>query len=79
MKDRVMLIISEQLGCSIDDIDESKRFVEDLGADSLDIVELVMTIEDEFQATIPDDDALKIQTVGDAVEFLNKQLAAKKA
>jgi acyl carrier protein len=77
MEDRVMLIIAEQLGLPQTDIDESKRFIDDLGADSLDIVELVMTMEDEFQASIPDDDALNIETVGDVIRFLKQHAAAQ--
>ncbi|TWT42513.1 acyl carrier protein [Botrimarina hoheduenensis] len=68
--ERVTDIVSEQLGVDKDKITPETSFVTDLGADSLDTVELVMELEEEFDVTIPDDAAEKIQTVGAAVEFI---------
>ena len=64
--------ISEQLGVAADEVTPEASFIEDLGADSLDIVELVMAFEEEFGCEIPDDAAETILTVGDAVKFLEK-------
>lgn len=68
--DRVADIVAEQLGVDRDKISPETSFVNDLGADSLDTVELVMELEEEFDINIPDDAAEKIQTVGQAVEFI---------
>ena len=68
--ERVTEIVSEQLGVDKDKISAETSFVTDLGADSLDTVELVMELEEEFDINIPDDAAEKIQTVGQAVEFI---------
>ena len=68
--DRVKAIIVEQLGVSADDVNESASFIEDLGADSLDIVELVMALEEKFDIEIPDEDAEKILTVADAINYI---------
>ena len=73
---KVKSIIADQLGVSEDEIKTESSFIEDLGADSLDIVELVMAFEEEFGCEIPDDAAEKIQTVGDAVKFLEKHASA---
>ncbi|MBA3063558.1 acyl carrier protein [bacterium] len=70
--DRVKKIIVDQLGVDESKITEDSSFVDDLGADSLDIVELIMAFEEEFDIEIPDEDAEKIKTVGDAVKYLNK-------
>ncbi|MBU1035532.1 acyl carrier protein [bacterium] len=70
--DRVKKIIVDQLGVDESKITEDSSFVDDLGADSLDIVELIMAFEEEFDMEIPDEDAEKIKTVGDAVKYLNK-------
>jgi acyl carrier protein len=67
---RVTSIIADQLGLSEDDIKPDSKFIEDLGADSLDIVELIMAMEEEFQTEIPDEEAEKIRTVGDAIEYV---------
>ena len=67
---RVRAIIADQLGVSEEEIKPESRFVEDLGADSLDIVELVMAMEEEFETDIPDEDAEKIQTVQDTIEYI---------
>lgn len=72
---RLKEIITEQLGVSADDLKANASFIEDLGADSLDIVELVMAMEHEFETEIPEEDAEKILTVGDAVKYLHQRLA----
>ena len=70
--DRVKKIIVDQLGVEESKINENSSFIDDLGADSLDIVELIMAFEEEFDVEIPDEDAEKIKTVGDAVKYLSK-------
>jgi acyl carrier protein len=67
---KVKKIIVEQLGVDEADISTESSFIEDLGADSLDIVELIMALEEEFEIEIPDSDAEKITTVGDAVDYI---------
>jgi len=69
---RVVGIVSEQLGVDKDTVTRDTSFVNDLGADSLDTVELVMELEEEFEIDIPDDAAEKIQTVGQAIEFIEQ-------
>ena len=71
--DRVKDIIVEQLGVNPDQVKSEARFIEDLAADSLDTVELVMAFEEEFGAEIPDEDAEKLQTVGDAVRYIEER------
>ena len=70
--DKVKAVIVEQLNVEEDDVIEDASFVDDLGADSLDIVELVMALEEEFGVSIPDEQAEKIKTVGDAVDFITE-------
>ncbi len=70
VQERVIDIVAEQLGVDKEKITSETSFVNDLGADSLDTVELVMELEEEFDITIPDDAAEKIQTVGQAVQFI---------
>ncbi len=70
VKERVINIVAEQLGVDKEKITPETSFVNDLGADSLDTVELVMELEEEFDINIPDDAAEKIQTVGQAVEYI---------
>ena len=70
--DKIKKIIVDQLGVDESKITEDSSFVDDLGADSLDIVELIMAFEEEFDMEIPDEDAEKIKTVGDAVKYLSK-------
>lgn len=70
LESRVKKIIVEQLGVDSAEVTNNAHFVNDLGADSLDTVELVMALEEEFNAEIPDEDAEKIQTVGQAVEYI---------
>lgn len=72
LEERVKQIIIEQLGVEAGQVTEGAKFVEDLGADSLDTVELVMALEEEFSIEIPDEDAEKITTVGDAVGYILK-------
>lgn len=72
VEDRVIDIVAEQLGVEKDKVTSDTSFVNDLGADSLDTVELVMELEEEFEINIPDDAAEKIQTVGQAIEFIVK-------
>ena len=73
IEERVTDIVSEQLGVEKDKISRETSFVNDLGADSLDTVELVMELEEEFDTNIPDDAAEKIQTVGQAIEYIENQ------
>lgn len=68
--DKVKAIIVEQLSVEEEEVNMESTFVDDLGADSLDIVELVMAFEEEFDMEIPDEDAEKIKTVGDAVKYI---------
>lgn len=68
--EKVKKIIVEQLGVEEDDIAMESSFIDDLGADSLDIVELIMALEEEFDIEIPDSEAEKITTVGDAVDYI---------
>ncbi len=67
---RVKSIIVEQLGVSMEEVNPQASFIEDLGADSLDIVELIMALEEEFDMEIPDEDAEKIQTVNDVTSYI---------
>jgi acyl carrier protein len=75
IEDRVINIVCEQMGSSRDKIHENTSFINDLGADSLDTVELVMEFEDEFDINIPDEDAEKIQTVGDAISYIKTRVS----
>lgn len=72
--DKVKRIIVEQLGVDESDVTLDASFVEDLGADSLDLVELVMAFEEAFEMEIPDEEAEKIRTVGDAVKYIQDRL-----
>ncbi len=74
--ERVKKIVVEHLGVDEAKVTEAASFIDDLGADSLDTVELVMAFEEEFSVEIPDDAAEKIQTVGDAVSFIQEKAAA---
>ena len=71
--DRVKKIVLEHLGVEESKVVESASFIDDLGADSLDTVELVMAFEEEFSCEIPDEDAEKILTIKDAIDFINTQ------
>ncbi len=70
IEERVKEIICEQLGVDEEEVNPNAKFIEDLGADSLDTVELVMAFEEEFDIEIPDEDAEKISTVGDAIQYI---------
>ena len=72
--ERVAKMVAEQLGVKEADVKSSSSFVEDLGADSLDTVELIMALEEEFDTEIPDEDAEKIATVQDAIDYINANL-----
>jgi len=75
--EKVKSIIAEQLGVKAEEVTPQASFVNDLGADSLDTVELVMALEEEFGIEIPDEDAEKITTVGDAIKYIEDKIANK--
>ena len=77
VQDKITEIIVEQLGVKPEEVVPEASFVDDLGADSLDTVELVMALEEEFGIEIPDEDAEKIQTVGDAIKYIEEKCSAK--
>ncbi len=70
IEEQVKSIVAEQLGVKLEEVTTAASFVDDLGADSLDTVELVMALEEEFETEIPDDDAEKITTVQEAIDFI---------
>ena len=74
IQERVVKIVCDQMGTTADKVNLETSFINDLGADSLDTVELVMEFEDEFEISIPDEDAEKIQNVGSAVEYISGKL-----
>ena len=78
VSDRVRAIIAEQLGVKLEEVTDSASFIEDLGADSLDTVELVMALEEEFGVEIPDEDAEKMVSVGDAIKYIDQKSAGAK-
>lgn len=73
VEDKVIAIVSEQLSIAKEDVKLESSFIDDLKADSLDVVELVMEFEDEFGIQIPDEDYEKIETVGDAVKYISEK------
>ena len=75
IEERVKKIVAEQLGVKEEDVKADASFVEDLGADSLDTVELVMALEEEFETEIPDEEAEKITTVQLAINYINENIA----
>lgn len=75
VEERVIQLVCERLGVNKEQVNRSTAFVEDIGADSLDIVELVMGLEEEFGITIPDDAAEKIKTVGEAIDYIEREKA----
>ena len=75
IEERVKKIVVEQLGVKEEEVSSESSFVDDLGADSLDTVELVMALEEEFETEIPDEDAEKITTVAQATEYINAHLS----
>lgn len=77
LADRIKAIISEQLMVDLEEVTDESSFVEDLGADSLDTVELIMEFEDEFGIEISDEDAEKISSVGEAIAYLEKLVGQK--
>ncbi len=77
VSEKITEIIVEQLGVKPEEVTPEASFVDDLGADSLDTVELVMALEEEFGIEIPDEEAEKIQTVGDAIKYIEEKAAAK--
>ena len=74
LEDRVRDLIVDQLGVSPDEVTKEASFIDDLGADSLDTVELIMAFEEEFGIEIPDEDAENMSTVGDAIDYLEKHV-----
>ncbi|ADC71767.1 MULTISPECIES: acyl carrier protein [Thioalkalivibrio] len=74
IEERVKKIVVEQLGVKEEDVTNSAAFVDDLGADSLDTVELVMALEEEFETEIPDEQAEKITTVQQAIDYINEHM-----
>jgi acyl carrier protein len=79
IEERVKKIVAEQLGLKEEEITTEASFVDDLGADSLDTVELVMALEEEFETEIPDEDAEKIETIQDAIKYIQEHLQKEKA
>jgi len=70
MEQRILELVAEKLNKKVTDIKMESRLVEDLGADSLDIVELIMEFEDEFEISLPDEEVAKMKTIGDAVKYI---------
>ena len=77
VEDKIKAIIAEQLGVKADEVTPQASFIDDLGADSLDTVELIMALEEEFNVEIPDEDAEKMTTVGDAIKYIETKAANK--
>jgi len=77
IEEKIKSIITEQLGVKKEDITRESSFIDDLGADSLDTVELVMALEDEFETEIPDEDAEKLTTVGRAIDYIEEKIKMK--
>jgi len=77
ISEKVKSIVAEQLGVKIEEVKEDAKFIDDLGADSLDTVELVMALEEEFGAEIPDEDAEKLTTVGEAITYISEKGSSK--
>ena len=77
VQDKVRSIIAEQLGVKVEEVTPQAKFIEDLGADSLDTVELVMALEEEFGIEIPDEEAEKLVSVGDATKYIEEKAGQK--
>ena len=75
VEEKIKAIIAEQLGVKPEEVTPKASFIDDLGADSLDTVELIMALEEEFNIEIPDEDAEKMATVGDAVKYIEEKKA----
>jgi acyl carrier protein len=73
VESKIKTIIAEQLGVKPEEVTPTASFVDDLGADSLDTVELIMALEEEFNVEIPDEDAEKMKTVGDAIKYIEEK------
>ena len=73
MEEKIIKMIASKLNKKVEEVKLESRLIEDLGADSLDIVELLMMLEDEYGITITDQDAVKLSTIGDVVKFISKQ------
>ena len=77
VEEKIKGIIAEQLGVKPEEVTPQASFIDDLGADSLDTVELIMALEEEFNVEIPDEDAEKMGTVGDAIKYIEEKTAGK--
>jgi len=77
VEEKIKSIIAEQLGVKAEEVTPQASFIDDLGADSLDTVELIMALEEEFNVEIPDEDAEKMTTVGDAIKYIEEKAASK--
>lgn len=77
VSEKIKSIIAEQLGVKAEEVTPQASFIDDLGADSLDTVELIMALEEEFNVEIPDEDAEKMTTVGDAIKYIEEKTANK--
>jgi acyl carrier protein len=77
VEQKVIEIVCEHLAVNKEQVTRSTNFIEDIGADSLDIVELIMELEEEFDIQIPDDQAEKIKTVGEAIDYIQKEIEKK--
>ena len=77
VSEKIKSIIAEQLGVKVEEVTPQASFIDDLGADSLDTVELIMALEEEFNVEIPDEDAEKMTTVGDAIKYIEEKAATK--
>jgi acyl carrier protein len=75
--EKIKSIIAEQLGVKVEEVTPQASFIDDLGADSLDTVELIMALEEEFSVEIPDEDAEKMTTVGHAIKYIEEKVAHK--
>jgi acyl carrier protein len=76
VEEKIKAIIAEQLGVKPEEVTPKASFVDDLGADSLDTVELIMALEEEFSIEIPDEEAEKMKTVGDAIKYIEEKASA---
>ncbi len=77
VEEKIKSIIAEQLGVKVEEVTPQASFIDDLGADSLDTVELIMALEEEFNVEIPDEDAEKLTTVGDAIRYIEAKAVSK--